>query len=126
MANEITYSADFRVKETDGIDEDWKVSREQFNLADAGVVNSVLSIGTSEEVISFGDLASPAWVAFKNLDPDNFVQIGPESGGALIPFLNLPAGYVSPPVPVDASMVLRAKADTAACLVQVLIVGPTS
>jgi hypothetical protein len=78
-----------------------------------------VTIGTSEEDISFGDVA-PGIVAVKNLDETNYVEWGPKSGSSMV--------LVGPIMPgevaffrADPTTILRMKAHTAP--VNVLIKG---
>jgi hypothetical protein len=76
----------------------------------------IQSIGTSEETLQKNDVGTIGYLAVRNNDEDNFVQLGAAAGeyslklkplcGALVPW-NGTAVY--------------AKADTAACLVEYLI-----
>lgn len=78
-----------------------------------------VQIGTSEEDVSFGDLTTPGWYIFRNLDATNFVDYGPKSGGVMVPFGRLlpnkgvGLGYLYP------GAVVRMKADTAACWISI-------
>jgi hypothetical protein len=79
----------------------------------------VVDVGTTEEVISFGDVsaANVGYVAFRNLDTTNYVQIGPESAGAMVAAIRLKAGEVAV-LRLEPSVTLRAKANTAAVKLQ--------
>lgn len=72
----------------------------------------VIAVGTSEEVISFGDITTLGYVAFRNLSSSNFVTIGPESGGAMVGFMRLEAGEVGV-LRLEPGITVRAQADTA-------------
>lgn len=78
-----------------------------------------VSIGTTEEVVSFGDL-SPGLVAIQNLDTTNYIEFGPTSGGAMVVCGKVQPGKIAL-FELGASVSLRAKANTAAC--KVLIKG---
>jgi hypothetical protein len=45
-------------------------------------LNSVQIIGTSNEVLNFGDVTAGGWVVCKNLDATNYVEIFLDSGNA--------------------------------------------
>jgi hypothetical protein len=81
---------------------------------------SAQSIGTSEEVVDFGDITTNGYAFIRNLDPANYVVYGPESGGAMVVFGKLKAGEFAL-LRISPTIVMRAKADTAACLLDVRI-----
>jgi hypothetical protein len=75
----------------------------------------VVDVGTTEEVISYGDVSGSnvGYVCLRNLDSVNYVDVGPESGGAMVAFSRLKPGEVDV-FRLAPSVVLRAKANTAA------------
>jgi hypothetical protein len=73
----------------------------------------VQSIGTSEEVIDFGDVVTNGYAILRNLDTTNYVDYGPESSGALVLMGRLKAGEVAI-LRVSPGVVMRAIAHTAA------------
>lgn len=77
-----------------------------------------VTVGTSEEVISFGDLVAPRWAFLRNLSPTNYVDFGPESAGAMVAALRLKAGEYAI-LPLVPAAVYRAKANTAAVDLQI-------
>ena len=79
----------------------------------------VITIGTTEEVLSLGDITSGSegYVAFRNLDTTNYVQLGVTSGGAMVASIRLKAGQIAV-FPMEPSQTWRGKANTAACDVQ--------
>lgn len=79
-----------------------------------------VNIGTSDEAISLGDISSAGWAYFRNLDTTNYVEIGPTSGGALVPFLRLEAGEEAV-LRLTPSVALRGQANTAACNVMIAV-----
>lgn len=50
-----------------------------------------VDVSTSEAAIDFGDIV-PGYVYVRNQDATNYVEIGPEDSGALVPMLKLEAG----------------------------------
>ena len=60
-------------------------------------------------------------IAIKNTDPTNYVEIGPDSAGTLIPLIRLLAGE-SCCLPVKPSITIKAQANTATCVVQMMAV----
>ena len=120
MANEITSSCTLRVangslKST--------LSPGQQLIAQAvakGPSPGCVNVGTSEEVISFAELTTLGVVQITNLDGTNFVDFGPESGGAMVAAVRIKAGEVWQ-FRLVPGVTYRAKADTLAC--NVLFMG---
>lgn len=83
------------------------------DLDQLGDAPGVVEIGTSEEVISFGDVLCPGWCLIENLDATNYVDMGPESSGAMVNWQRIEAGKVAL-VFLYPNVVVRAKANTAA------------
>lgn len=83
-----------------------------------GFHGTVVSVGTSEEDLSLGDIGTNGYVYLKNLDAANFVKYGPKSGGSMIEFGRLKAGEVSV-LRLASGVTWRWVADTAA--VKVLV-----
>ena len=77
-----------------------------------------LSIGTSEEAITFTDVGTLGWCWIKNLDSTNFVKWGPENAGAMVVVGKLKAGE-SCVFRLMTGVTLRMQSDTAACKVQI-------
>jgi len=84
----------------------------------AGGSSVTQTIGTSEEDIALGDI-TPGLVMLRNLDGTNYIQLGPKSGGAMIPMLKISAGQTAGPFVLDSAVTMRAVANTAACKLQV-------
>jgi len=76
------------------------------------------SVGTSEEELTQGaDLGSPGYVFIKNLDATNYVEVGSTTG---VYDIKLLAGEIA--IYRHNSNTLYAKANTAACLVEYIII----
>lgn len=72
------------------------------------------AVGTSEEVITIpGDIATLGVAWFTNMDDTNYVDVGPEVGGALEEAFRLKAGE-SFPIRLVPGTTYRAKANTSA------------
>lgn len=84
------------------------------NQTTPGSTKPTQLIGTSEEDIVLTDITTPGWVEILNLDSTNYCQLGPKSGGSMIPFLKLLPGKTAGPFYLDDSVTMRAKANTAA------------
>lgn len=117
MANEITVQASLKV-DNGGLELTHKSGVLRFTQTNARGGNpGVVDIGTSEEDVSFGDLAAPGWVYMRNLDTTNYVEWGKKDGSNNMQAIGrLGAGEVSL-FKMNASTTLRMKANTAACKV---------
>lgn len=82
--------------------------------------NPVISVGTSEEVIATGDIGTLGFVMFQNLDSTNYVDIGPESAGAMVALIRLEAGDVAL-MRLKPGITIRAQANTAAVKLNMLL-----
>jgi hypothetical protein len=81
----------------------------------------VVNVGTDPEVISIGDLMTPRWAFFINLDADYYVDVGPEDGG-MVPFLRILPGEGFPvPLYPGVSLAAQAQAEAATAGVDLLI-----
>lgn len=74
---------------------------------------TVASVGTSEEDLTTGDIATLGYLYMKNLDAANYVQWGPKSGGAMVVFGRLKPGE-SAILRLEPGITLRWIANTAA------------
>lgn len=91
-----------------------KISPGQIDITQSNIGRGghVQVIGTSEEVIDFGDIVIPGRLYLRNLDDTNFIDWGPESAGALVNCHTLKPGE-DDWTRIKQGVVLRAKADTA-------------
>lgn len=88
---------------------------------DDGVKKSQ-NIGTSSELVDFGDISGiPGTVFIKNLDDTNFVELGGDSGLTVFKTKVSPGEFM---IFEPQSATLYAKADTAAVRILVLAVEP--
>ena len=120
MANEITVN--LQVNVTNG---------NYTRRAAPGVVNvdqaaqgqggGIISIGTSEEALSFTDITTKGWCFLRNLDDTNYVEYGPESAGAMVGFGRLEPGEPAAMRLIPGSLTIRMQANTAACNVEVIV-----
>lgn len=91
----------------------------QITQAALGGHASIVSVGTAEEDMTFGDVVTPGLICLRNTDTTNFVTYGPKSGGSMILFGKLKPGE-STVLRLGASVTWRWKADTAACKVEIV------
>lgn len=117
MADEITIRASLRV--VNGLSsfvQDY--GQLTFDQATAGGGNpGKVSIGTTEETVSLGDITTPGWVIMRNIDPTNYVQWGFSTG--------VYGGRLEPGEPalfrLDPGATLYMKANVAACSVVIQV-----
>lgn len=86
------------------------------------VFADTVTVGTSDQVLSLPTnskftAALQGILCARNLDATNYVDIGPESAGALVGFGRLYPRYPLH-IPIKPSVVVRWQANTAACIVQ--------
>ena len=118
MANEITSTIGLSVVNGNLRVQFPQVAR-QYTQSASGLSDQVLSIGTSEENVAFGDVATPGLTVLHNLDSTNYVEYGQSDGGTMKKIGKLSPGDVHL-IRIAASTTLRMLANTAACKVRVL------
>ena len=117
MANEIILG--FTAQIVNGAFRDsFQPGQLQVDQANIGRGGYTQSVGTSEEVVDFGDISTNGYMILRNLDDTNYVLYGPESAGAMVVLGKLKPGEVAI-LRVAPTVVMRAKADTAAVLLDV-------
>lgn len=121
MADEISITAKLAVT-NGGFKQTFDASALKRDQGTLGAHSPILSIGTSEETISAGDVATLGYVAFKNLDATNYVDIGPDSGGSMVGMVRLEAGDVGI-FRLKPGITLKAQANTAAVKLQMLLLN---
>ena len=118
MANEITLTVGLQVVNGNNRVSFPQVAR-QYTQTNTGHSDQVLSIGTSEENVSFGDIVTPGLYILHNLDSTNYVEYGKSDGGTMKEINQLKAGDVHVGR-LASGETLRMLANTAACKVRVL------
>jgi hypothetical protein len=121
MADEITLNV--RLQLANGtLTYDFRPGTIQIDQTTAGMSSQVLSIGTAEEDISFGDVGTVGACALYNLDATNYVQFGKKDGSGNMQAIGRldPAGMPSV-FKMDSGATLRMAANTAACKVLVVM-----
>lgn len=86
----------------------------------AGAWAGEQNIGTSEEVLSVAGVTAARAMLIQNLDETNYVDFGPESGGAMVAIGRLRPGECAL-IPLKPGIVIRAQANTAACEVAYML-----
>lgn len=120
MANEIALTLKLTCTKSSNSDRFELIKN--FDQTTEGSDGGSLSIGTSEEDLTITDVTTPGVLILYNLDPTNYVQFGPKSGTMVAIGRLLPLG---PPamVPLDNSVTVTLKANSAACKVKWLVLS---
>lgn len=116
MSNELTLSAYLRVEKGSFVFER-SIQQLLATMTGNAVAHKVVSIGTSKESVGLDDVATPGYVLLLNLDAANYVVYGADADS---PFGKLKAGEVA--LLRMAGGTLSLKADTSACLVEVVVI----
>jgi hypothetical protein len=61
----------------------------RFNQATAGMFETVVATSTTDTALTLSGITTPGCVMFMNLDATNNIDIGPTSGGAIVPIMTL-------------------------------------
>jgi hypothetical protein len=117
MANEIVLNVLLSCR-NGAFEEQYAPGQVTIDQANIGRGGKVQHVGTSEEVLDFGDVATGGYCVIRNLDETHYVTFGPESSGAMVTGCKLKAGEIAV-FRVAPTTVWRAKADTAAVLLDV-------
>lgn len=121
MANEITFTASLSFNKA-GVTET-AVSRSVaallFNVTGSAYAQGTLSVATSATAIPLGGVTAPHWAYFLNQDATNFLKI--RNGAAGADLLKLKPGECAF-CPLYDSATPYAIADTAACLLEYLLI----
>jgi hypothetical protein len=116
MANEISVTANLSASKGGASITPGSKSK-TITMAGTNMISSTQSIGTTSELVIFGDITgAPEYVFITNLDTENYVEIGGDSG-LTVWNLKLKPGY--PTLIPLSSATLYAKANTATC--QILV-----
>jgi hypothetical protein len=108
MANEITYQ--FQTLLGNGsLSDSFASGSQSADQASAFLIRNVQNIGTTDEALALGDVTTPGFSVFQNLDDTNFVEIGV---GSFTAFLKLKPGELC--ICRLATTAPRARANTAA------------
>lgn len=119
MANEITVQI-YGTLVNGNLRETFNNGPLQFTQTTAGSYSSTVVVGTAEEVILTGDIATLGYLFLINLDATNYVRVGPQSLGAMVPLLRIYPGMPGG-MPLEPGVVIRAQANTADVRLKILI-----
>jgi len=78
------------------------------------------SFSTSDTAFTTTGLTTLGLMMIQNLDPTNYIDIGPDSGGAIIPFIRLKAGEFAV-FRLKPGITFRTQANTAAVICEWLL-----
>lgn len=117
MADEITLNLKIKY-DKNGIS-DSRTFSDTVTATGSALCGGVQTIGTTEEALAVGDVATLGYARFMNIDATNFVTIGNYTGGTYYPVLKLKAGEAA--VCRLAAATIYAKADTAAVRLDYMI-----
>lgn len=119
MAKEITIQLDFkRQHATVASDNHFYPSRQKrIDQTGVGQSDTKPTIGTTEEAISFTDIANNGIVFFENLDATNYVEWGTVTGDYTGRML---AGETAGPFRLNTGKTVYMKANAAACRVRII------
>lgn len=77
-----------------------------------GMHTPVVTVGTSEEDLSVGDISTLGFMFLRNLDSSNYVTYGPKSGGSMVAVGRLRAGEAVV-IRLEPGITVRWQANTA-------------
>lgn len=113
MANEISHTLRLQLTNSP-LRDDNDPGRVQVTQTALGMSSQVLTIGTSEETVSLGDISTPGWCYLVNCDSTNYVEVGFSTG---VYGIRLKAGEPAHCFRLNSGVTIYAKANTAACKV---------
>lgn len=119
MANEITILFSLALV-NGGHRESFVPGTLQLNQSAIGAHAPIVKVGTSEEDLAVGDIATPGVIVLQNLDATNYITYGPKSGGAMVAAGRLNPGEVHC-FRLDPGATLRWKANAAEAKAKVLL-----
>jgi len=124
MANELKVTTSMKLDNGD-LDSFSISSRTQSitqNTAAPARIDGTQTIGNAaHEALAVTDLTTIGWAYLRNRDATNYVSIGVDAGGTFYPVIKLKAGEACV-VRFDSAATIYAKADTAAVILERLII----
>lgn len=116
MSDELTVSGSLRFSKG-GVKVTFNPDTQEIDVSGDQALHHVQSVGTSEEALNKGDLGSVGWFMALNRDDTNYVVIHETGGSGLV---KLSAGEFAGPFRLANDP--YATADTAACLVEYVLI----
>jgi len=121
MADELTVTTGWAYSKN-GRDRQLIGTANQYDVSGNPVLENVQSIGfATHEAIEVGEVATPGFFYAKNLDDENFVEIGIDDSGSFVPFVKLLPGETAQLF--LSAITLYAQADTGAVLLDYAIMS---
>lgn len=122
MANEITVAGTLSVTDANSTFNLPRFGSTQLQVdqANPGIRHFTQTVGTSSETLDTTAMTNEGWCIIRNLDSTNYVTVGPDSTGQ-VDFLRILAGEQAGPMRLEQGLVIKATADTASCVVEVLV-----
>ena len=120
MANEGRITLDMVLNDGASINHTWSPGGISGNITNPLYEQKIISVGTTDETVSFDTITTLSYVGLYNLDDTNYVQYGDNATtylGRLQP-TGFPCG-----IPMDPGANLHLKANTAACNVLIVAYG---
>lgn len=120
MASEITYGSSLSMSKGIGtakVDDNSDTALTKADMAGTKRHKTTQNIGTSEEAIKVGDITSPGWAKFRNLDATNFIELYAATGETA--FIKMLPGEIAT-FRMSATAPF-AKADTATCDMEITL-----
>jgi len=116
MANEITLNLQLDYSKSGAVLK--RTVSMNVTVTGDSLTHGVQSVGTSEEALTISaDIGTPGYTFLKNLDATNYIEVGSTTG---VYDIRLKAGEIA--LYRHNSAALYAKANTAACLLEYLVI----
>lgn len=119
MADEITIAATVTVA-NGGFRQTFNPGNVVIDQTTLGNLSGVVVVGTSEEDMSIGDVATLGLLCLNNLDATNYVTWGPKSSGSMVALGRIEPGEIAI-LRLEPGITLRWKANTASVRVQMML-----
>jgi hypothetical protein len=91
MANEISVSLRLAVNNGFIVHQE-NPGTNSLDMTGVVATGGIQSIGTTEEILTMGDVTSPGYAYFRNCDKANYVEIGVKPAATFYPFAKLKYG----------------------------------
>ena len=92
MADELTVGTSWTYSKN-GSTRSLPAESAQWDVSGSGKIENIQNIGfAAHEALILGEVATPGFAYFKNLDATNYVQIGVDVAAAFVPFVKLLPG----------------------------------
>lgn len=117
MANELRVHTSLQLRDGNARTED--TGTVQVSPSAKKAISKTVSVTTSAAALDFTGLTAARYIALRNLDTTNYVDIGPDNTGTMVGLIRLLAGE-SCMLPLKPSTTIKAQANTATCSVQMM------